>query len=79
MSLEEMVDILRRKDYDGDHGPYHTPNRRKTQIMDKVARNLYDKFWVRRSKEQLRKRCSDLKSREPEQYRKLRKIIDKSR
>ena len=43
MSLEEMlemVDILRRKDYDGDHGPYNTPNRRKAKIMDKVARRL---------------------------------------
>ena len=78
MSLEEMVDILWRKDYDGNHGPYHTPNRRKAQIMDKVARNRYNKFGVRRSKEQLRKRWSDLKLREPEQYRKIKKIIDKS-
>ena len=82
MSLEEMVemvDILRRKDYDGDHGPYHTPNRRKAKIMDKVARRLYDIFGVRRSKEQLRKMWSDLKLREPEQYRKIKRIIEKSR
>ncbi|XP_040210221.1 tissue factor pathway inhibitor 2-like [Rana temporaria] len=57
MSLDEMVemvDILWRKDYDGDHGPYDTPNLRKVQIMDKVAKSLYHKFQVRRSKEQLR-------------------------
>ena len=82
MSLEEMVemvDILRRKHYDGDHGPYNTPNRRKAKIMGKVARRIYDIFGVRRSKEQLRKRWSALKLREPEQYRRINRIIEKSR
>lgn len=82
MSLEEMVemvDILERKDYDGVHGPYPTPNRRKAKIMDKVARRLEVRFGVMRSKEQLRKRWSDLKVREREQYRKIQRIIAKSR
>ena len=76
--MVEMVEVLLRKDYDGDYGPYNTPNRRKAKIMDKVARRLYARFGVTRSKEQLRKRWSDLKLHEPEQFRRIKRIIDKS-
>ena len=47
--------------------------------MDKVARRLYDIFGVRRSKEQLRKRWSDLKLREPEQLRSIKRMLGKSK
>ena len=59
MAFEEMielVDIMRRKDYDGKYGPYKTPNRRKGKIMEKVARRMKRMFGITRSKEQLRKR-----------------------
>ena len=82
MSVEEMVemvDILHRKDYDGEYGPYSTPNRRKAKIMEKVERKLYEMFGVTRSKEQLRKRWSDLKLREADQYHKIKKILAKSK
>ncbi|PIO27767.1 hypothetical protein AB205_0153820 [Aquarana catesbeiana] len=41
MSFEEMVemvDILKRTDYDGNHGLYRNPNVRKAKIMTKVVR-----------------------------------------
>ncbi|PIO13760.1 hypothetical protein AB205_0023280 [Aquarana catesbeiana] len=47
----EMVDILKRADYEG----------KKAKIMAKVVKSLHRKFGVRRSKDQLRKRWSDLK------------------
>ena len=77
--MVEMVEVLLRKDYDGDYGPNNIPNRRKVKIMEKVARRLYARFGVTRSKEQLRKRWSDLKLREPEQFRRIKWILDKSR
>ena len=82
MAFEEMielVDIMRRKDYDGKYGPYKTPNRRKGKIMEKVARKMKRMFGITRSKEQLRKRWSDLKLREPHQYKKIKKILKKSK
>ncbi|PIO24717.1 hypothetical protein AB205_0183250 [Aquarana catesbeiana] len=60
MSFVEMVDILKRADYDGKHGPYLNPNVRKAKIMAKVVKSLRWNFEVRRSKDQLRKRWSDL-------------------
>ena len=80
MSFDEMVElveIMRRKDYDGQYGPYKTPNRRKGKIMEKVARKMQRMFGIARSKEQLRKRWSDLKLREPHQLKKIKKIIKK--
>ncbi|PIO15464.1 hypothetical protein AB205_0211750 [Aquarana catesbeiana] len=62
MSFEEMVemvDILKRADYDGKYGPYLNPNVRKAKIMTKVVKSLRRNFGVQRSKEQLRKRWSD--------------------
>ncbi|PIO14511.1 hypothetical protein AB205_0198070 [Aquarana catesbeiana] len=58
MSFGEMVDILKRADYDGKYGQYLNPNVRKAKIMTKVVKSLRRNFGVRRSKEQLRKRRS---------------------
>ncbi|PIO37760.1 hypothetical protein AB205_0022410 [Aquarana catesbeiana] len=65
----EIVDILKRTDYD----------RKKAKIMAKVVKSLHRNFGVRRSKDQLRKRWSDLKLREHEQYRKIRRVLQKSK
>ncbi|PIO11354.1 hypothetical protein AB205_0066700 [Aquarana catesbeiana] len=73
----EMVDILKRADYDGKYGPYPNPNIRKAKIIAKVVRSLHRNFGVRRSKDQLRKRWSDLKLREHEKYRKIRRVLQK--
>ncbi|PIO10720.1 hypothetical protein AB205_0006170 [Aquarana catesbeiana] len=73
----EMVDILKRADYDGKYGPYPNPNVRKAKIMAKVVKSLHRNFGVRRLKDQLRKRWSDLKLREHEQYRKIRRVLQK--
>ncbi|PIO32055.1 hypothetical protein AB205_0036410 [Aquarana catesbeiana] len=73
----EMVDILKRADYEGKYGPYPNPNVRKAKIMAKVVKSLHWHFGVRRSKDQLRKRWSDLKLREHEQYRKIRRVLQK--
>ncbi|PIO39740.1 hypothetical protein AB205_0182170 [Aquarana catesbeiana] len=78
MSFVEMVDIFKRADYDGKYGPYLNPNVRKAKIMTKVVKSLHRNFGVRRSKEQLRKRWSDLKLREQDQYRRLKKVLLKS-
>ncbi|PIO36800.1 hypothetical protein AB205_0032440 [Aquarana catesbeiana] len=65
----EMVDILKRADYDG----------KKAKIMVKVVKSLHCNFGVRRSKDQLRKWWSDLKLREHEQYRRIRRVLQKSK
>ncbi|PIN96713.1 hypothetical protein AB205_0177080 [Aquarana catesbeiana] len=81
MSFEEMVemvDILKRADHDGKYGPYLNPNVRKAKIMTKVVKSLRRNFGVRRSKEQLRKCLSDLKLREHDQYRRIKKVLLKS-
>ncbi|PIO25396.1 hypothetical protein AB205_0139100 [Aquarana catesbeiana] len=75
VEMVEMVDILKRVDYDGKYGPYRNPNVRKAKIMTKVVRSLQRNFGVRRSKEQLRKPWSDLKLREQDQYRRIRKLL----
>ncbi|PIO11302.1 hypothetical protein AB205_0041950 [Aquarana catesbeiana] len=76
IEMVEMVDILKRADYDGKHGPYPNPNVRKTKIMIKVLKSLHRNFGVRRSKYQL-KRWSDLKLREHDQYRKSKRVLQK--
>ncbi|PIO30690.1 hypothetical protein AB205_0103050 [Aquarana catesbeiana] len=76
IEMVEMVDILKRVDYDGKHGPYPNPNVRKAKIMAKVV-SLHRNFEVRRSKDQLRKRWSDLKLREQDQYRKTKRVLQK--
>ncbi|PIO40377.1 hypothetical protein AB205_0042190 [Aquarana catesbeiana] len=81
MSFEEMVemvDILKRDDYDGKYGPHLNPNVRKAKIMTKVVKSLHWNFGVRQSKGQLRKYCSDLKLREQDQYRRIKKVLLKS-
>ncbi|PIO30774.1 hypothetical protein AB205_0182500 [Aquarana catesbeiana] len=75
VEMVEMVDILKRAYYDGKHGPYPYPNVREAKIMAKVVKSLHRNFGVRRSKDQLRKRWSDLKLREQDQYRKIRKLL----
>ena len=74
----EMVDILKKADYDRKYGPYPNPNVREAKIMAKVFKSLQKNFGVRRSKDQLRKRWSDLKLREHEQYRRIRRVLQKS-
>ncbi|PIO24431.1 hypothetical protein AB205_0048770 [Aquarana catesbeiana] len=81
MSFEEMVemvDILKRADYDGKYGPYLNPNVRKAKIMTKVVKSLHRNFGVRQSKDQLRKRWLDLKLKEQDQYRRIKKVLLKS-
>ncbi|PIO23855.1 hypothetical protein AB205_0195430 [Aquarana catesbeiana] len=67
IEMVEMLDILKRADYDG----------KKAKIMVKVVKSLHMNFGVRRSKDQLRKRWSDLKIREHDQYRRLRRVLQK--
>ncbi|PIO25410.1 hypothetical protein AB205_0193100 [Aquarana catesbeiana] len=40
----EMVDILKKADYDGKYGPYPNPNIRKAKIMAKVVKSLHRNF-----------------------------------
>ncbi|PIO28082.1 hypothetical protein AB205_0028050 [Aquarana catesbeiana] len=77
IEMVEMVDILKRADYDGKHGPYRNPNVRKAKIMAKVVKSLHRNFGVRQSKDQLRKQWSDLKLREHDQYRKIKRVLQK--
>ncbi|PIO28206.1 hypothetical protein AB205_0008390 [Aquarana catesbeiana] len=77
VEMVEMVDILKRADYDGKHGPYPNPNVRKAKIMTKVVKSLHRNFGVQRSKDQLRKRWSDLKLREHDQYRRIKRVLQK--
>ncbi|PIO10690.1 hypothetical protein AB205_0209570 [Aquarana catesbeiana] len=72
--MVEMESILRREDYDGKKGPYTRPNMRKDK-MSSVVTALEAKFGTKHSKEQLRKRWSDIKSREPEQYWRIKKLL----
>ncbi|PIO24951.1 hypothetical protein AB205_0047140 [Aquarana catesbeiana] len=78
MFFVEMVDILKRAYYDGKHGPYPNPNVRKAKIMTKVVKSLCCNFGVWRSKDQLRKCWSDLKLREHDQYRRIKRILKKN-
>ncbi|PIO14546.1 hypothetical protein AB205_0045350, partial [Aquarana catesbeiana] len=76
--MVEMVSILRREDYDGKKGPYTRPNMRKDKIMSSVVTALDAKVGTKWSKEQLRKRWSDIQSREPEQYWRIKKLLKKT-
>ncbi|PIO40559.1 hypothetical protein AB205_0141580, partial [Aquarana catesbeiana] len=78
VKMVEMVDILNRANYDGKYGPYLNPNVRKAKIMSKIVKSLHRNFGIRRSKEQLRKRWSDLKLRKQDQYRRIKKVLLKS-
>ncbi|PIO24464.1 hypothetical protein AB205_0051370 [Aquarana catesbeiana] len=77
IEMVEMVDILKRADYDGKHGPYPNPKVRKAKIMTKVVKSLQKNFGVQRSKDQLRKCWSDLKLREQDQYRRIKRVLQK--
>ncbi|PIO39443.1 hypothetical protein AB205_0143010 [Aquarana catesbeiana] len=77
VEMVEMVDILKWANYDGKYGPYLNPNVKKAKIMAKVVKSLRQNFGVRRSKDQLRKRWSDLKLREHDQYRRIKRVLQK--
>ncbi|PIO35944.1 hypothetical protein AB205_0170570, partial [Aquarana catesbeiana] len=77
VEMVEMVNILKRADYDRKHGPYPNPNVRKAKIIAKVVKSLHRNFGVRRSKDQLRKRWSDLNLREHDQYRRIKRVLQK--
>ncbi|PIO16221.1 hypothetical protein AB205_0130690, partial [Aquarana catesbeiana] len=77
VEMVEMVDILKRADYDGKRGPYPNPNVRTPKIMTKVVKSLQKNFGVWQSKDQLRKRWSDLKLREQDQYRRIKRVLQK--
>ncbi|PIO35024.1 hypothetical protein AB205_0030040 [Aquarana catesbeiana] len=77
VEMVEMVDILKRADYIRKYGPYPNPNVRKAKIMTKLVKSLHRNFGVRRSKDQLRKRWSDLKLREHDQYRRIKRVLQK--
>ncbi|PIO32007.1 hypothetical protein AB205_0075370 [Aquarana catesbeiana] len=79
VKMVEMVDILKRAAYDGKYGPYPNPNVRKAKIMVKVVKSLHRNFGVRQSKDQLRKRWPDLKIREHDQYRRIRRVLQKNK
>ncbi|PIO12640.1 hypothetical protein AB205_0150280 [Aquarana catesbeiana] len=75
VEMVEMVDILKRAHYDSKHGPYLNPDVRKAKIMTKVVKSLHRNFGVGRSKDQLRKRWSDLKLRKYNQYRRMKRVL----
>ncbi|PIO36756.1 hypothetical protein AB205_0159190, partial [Aquarana catesbeiana] len=75
VEMVEMVDILKRADYGGKYGPYSNPNVRKAKMMTKVVKSLHRNFGVRHFKEQLRKRWSDLKLREQDQYKRIKRVL----
>ncbi|PIO32726.1 hypothetical protein AB205_0137920 [Aquarana catesbeiana] len=77
VEMVETVDIFKRADYDGKHGPYPNPNVRKAKIVTKVVKSLPKNFGVWQSKDQLRKRWTDLKLREQDQYRRIKRVLQK--
>ncbi|PIO13053.1 hypothetical protein AB205_0197000, partial [Aquarana catesbeiana] len=44
VEMVEMVDILKRADYDGKYGSYPNPNVRKAKIIAKVVKSLKKNF-----------------------------------
>uniref|UniRef100_A0A8C5QEG1 Uncharacterized protein n=1 Tax=Leptobrachium leishanense TaxID=445787 RepID=A0A8C5QEG1_9ANUR len=81
MAFEEMLELVRifdTKDYDCQKGPYRSKNNaRKDRILDKLRATILEKFGKDRTKDQLRKHWSDLKVREQEQLRRIRRVIAK--
>ncbi|PIO32301.1 hypothetical protein AB205_0142760 [Aquarana catesbeiana] len=77
VEMVEMVDIFKRANYDGKHGPYPNLNLTKAKIMTKVVKSLPKNFGVRRSKDHLRKHWSNLKLREQDQYRRIKRVLQK--
>ncbi|OCT79773.1 hypothetical protein XELAEV_18026583mg [Xenopus laevis] len=72
-----MVQYFQRKDYDCKKTHYSRPNTRKDNILNEVLEALHLKFGVTRSKDQLRKRWSDLKLRERDQLKSITRTIKK--
>uniref|UniRef100_A0A8C5QXP0 NADH dehydrogenase [ubiquinone] 1 alpha subcomplex assembly factor 4 n=1 Tax=Leptobrachium leishanense TaxID=445787 RepID=A0A8C5QXP0_9ANUR len=81
MAFEEMLELVRifdSTDYDCRKGPYRRKNNaRKDRILDKLRTTILEMFGKDRTKDQLRKRWSDLKVREQEQLRRIRRVIAK--
>lgn len=77
--MGEMVLILDREDYDGRRSHITNVNAHKSQVLDMVIERLHGKFGVLRTKDQLRKRWSDLKLREEETLNKLRRKNKRSK
>ncbi|PIO13674.1 hypothetical protein AB205_0179420 [Aquarana catesbeiana] len=77
VEVVETVDIYKRADYEGKHGSYPNPNVRKAKIMTKVVISVTKNFGVWPSKDQLRKRWSDLKLSEQDQYRSIKRVLQK--
>lgn len=81
MRYEEMVELVRifdARDYDCKKGNYgKRANARKDRIVAKVLSTLRIKFGQDRTRDQVRKRWSDLKTREEDQLRRIRRVIDK--
>lgn len=82
MSRAEMVDMvfmLEKHDYDGKKKTYERPNSRKDLILEDIIAFLLKKHNVKRSKDQLRKRWSDLKLREHKQFHQIKDTLAKSK
>ncbi|XP_040195444.1 uncharacterized protein LOC120928407 isoform X2 [Rana temporaria] len=80
MSRQEMLELvsfLEKFDYDGKLKTYQKPNARKDRILEKVIQVIEKKHGILRSKDQLRKRWSDLKNREQAQLKKIHVLIEK--
>ncbi|XP_040203753.1 uncharacterized protein LOC120935759 [Rana temporaria] len=80
MSKQEMLELvsfLEKFDYDGKLKTYQKPNARKDRILEKVIQVIEKKHGILRSKDQLRKRWSDLKNREQAQLKKIHVLIEK--
>ncbi|XP_077319579.1 high affinity immunoglobulin gamma Fc receptor I-like [Lithobates pipiens] len=77
MTFEEMVDMVKKKDYDCREPVYSNMNMGKGAILEKVRRVLRKRHGGERTEDQLRKRWSDLELRENNPLRKINKIIHK--
>ncbi|PIO31156.1 hypothetical protein AB205_0163500 [Aquarana catesbeiana] len=77
VEMEEMVDILKRADNDGKYGTYLNPNVRKAKIMSKVEKSAQE-FWGTTIQGAIEETWSDLKLREQDQYRRIKKVLLKS-
>ena len=64
--MVEMVRIFEKYDYDCKMENYDRPNSHKDWVLEKVLAVLEVDYGVQRTKDQIRKRWSDLKHREQE-------------
>ncbi|XP_077129236.1 uncharacterized protein LOC143784637 [Ranitomeya variabilis] len=64
LEMEMMVKILDQMDYDGNRSKYPNQNPRKNAILDKIIKCSQKTFRIVRTKDQLRKKWSELKTRQ---------------